>query len=121
MTPDLFDHAEAQARKEHGKSVAATNRAGALESARGCAWNAAFNPNYCEGEIGQVTADGVARYYEALGHDWAELGNAAGSIFKGKEWEWTGRFVASTRPSSHGRMIRVWRYCPNGEGVMKKR
>ena len=35
------------------------------------------------------------------------LGNAAGSVFKNMEW--TGRVVRSERPSTHGRIIRVWR------------
>ncbi len=37
-----------------------------------------------------------------------KLGNAAGSIFKGPEWECCG-FKAATHPSAHGRMIRTWR------------
>jgi choline dehydrogenase-like flavoprotein len=38
---------------------------------------------------------------------WEALGNARGSVFRG-QFEWTGAIVPSTRPSSHGRMIRVW-------------
>lgn len=38
-----------------------------------------------------------------------ELGNAAGSLFKTQDWEWTGDFVKSDRVSNHARIIRVWR------------
>lgn len=38
----------------------------------------------------------------------AMLGNAAGSVFKGPEWEFVA-FVKSTRPSNHSRMVRSWR------------
>jgi hypothetical protein len=36
------------------------------------------------------------------------LGNAAGSVFKGDEWEWCG-FAKSKRPAAHSRMVRTWR------------
>jgi hypothetical protein len=42
------------------------------------------------------------------GLDYADLGNAAGSVFDGR-FAWTGEVVASRRPSTHGRLIRVWR------------
>lgn len=36
------------------------------------------------------------------------LGNGAGSVFDGNEWEWAG-FIRSKRPEAHSRMIRTWR------------
>jgi hypothetical protein len=36
------------------------------------------------------------------------LGNAWGSIFRGKEWECIG-WRKSTRVSNHARAIRIWR------------
>ena len=42
------------------------------------------------------------------------LGNAAGSVFKGPEWECCG-WVKSKRVSSHSRMIRVWKLKENNE------
>ena len=38
-----------------------------------------------------------------------DLGNAAGSVFKGKQWQFCDVYLASVRPESHGRMLRVWR------------
>jgi len=37
------------------------------------------------------------------------LGGAAGSIFRGKQWEFTGEWIKSVRKSNHNRMIREWR------------
>lgn len=38
-----------------------------------------------------------------------ELGNAAGSLFLGKEWEFTGEWRPSRRVSNHNHKNRVWR------------
>lgn len=48
-----------------------------------------------------------AAYEMANGHPW-DLGNAAGSVFSGKEWECVG-YKAATRPEAHARILRVWR------------
>jgi hypothetical protein len=56
---------------------------------------------------GEVHADDVAIWMANRGMDYAALGNAAGSVFRGMEW--TGRVVRSERPSTHGRILRVWR------------
>lgn len=37
------------------------------------------------------------------------LGNAAGSLFRGKEWEWTGKFRESIVPSRHCGILKIWR------------
>jgi hypothetical protein len=37
------------------------------------------------------------------------LGNASGSLFKGGEWFFTGRWEKSVRIRSHGRDVKVWR------------
>lgn len=60
----------------------------------------------------ECSIDDVYEYmenvYEGLHFHPRALGNAAGSVFKGSEWEFV-RFEPSTRPSNHGRIIRVWR------------
>jgi hypothetical protein len=100
---ELFDlQEEAQKRKKEGMEEAARNRKRLLEVARDCAEEMS-----CYGEC---TSDHVAGAMERSGYRYESLGNAAGSIFRGKEWVFTGEWVASKRPSSHGRMIRVWRY-----------
>lgn len=57
---------------------------------------------------GEVTADDVQRRLILWDYDLSDLGNAAGSIFKGKEWECVG-WKKSERVSNHARAIRVWR------------
>lgn len=53
-----------------------------------------------------VTIDDAAAFLEAMGEG---LGNAAGSVFKGERWEFTGQFVPSRRITNRGRYVRVWR------------
>ena len=59
-------------------------------------------------ERGETNADQVGRI---LKRDYGieSLGPAAGSLFKGPEWEFTGRRVLSARKKNHGREIKVWR------------
>ena len=100
---EVFDlQEEAQKRKKEGMEEAARNRKRLLEVARDCAEEMS-----CYGEC---TSDHVAGAMERSGYRYESLGNAAGSIFRGKEWVWTKEMVASLRPSSHGRWIKVWRY-----------
>jgi hypothetical protein len=98
---NLFDTAEAERRKIVGKALAADRRHELLAAARGFAAFIARNGN-------TVTADEVAALMAENGLDYADLGNAAGSVFDGK-FAWTGEVIASRRPSTHGRLIRVWR------------
>jgi hypothetical protein len=98
---NLFDTAEAERRKVIGKALAADRRHELLAAARGFAAFIARNGN-------TVTADEVAALMAENGLDYADLGNAAGSVFNVK-FAWTGEVVASRRPSTHGRLIRVWR------------
>ena len=59
-----------------------------------------------------VTADDVGRVLkEVYGID--TLGPAAGSLFKTKDWEWTGQWRKSKRVTNHSRMLRVWRLVEN--------
>jgi len=58
-------------------------------------------------ERGTVTADDVQRRLIAEGSP--PLGNAAGALFRGHEWEFTGQWKKSARVSNHARQNRVWR------------
>ncbi len=98
---NLFDTTEAERSKVIGKALSADRRHELLAAARGFAAFIARNGN-------TVTADEVAALMAENGLDYADLGNAAGSVFDGK-FAWTGEVVASRRPSTHGRLIRVWR------------
>jgi hypothetical protein len=59
-------------------------------------------------EFCTVTADIVGRLMkERYGID--SIGPAAGALFRGAEWEFTGQRVLSSRVSNHSREIKVWR------------
>ncbi|VVB52800.1 Uncharacterised protein [uncultured archaeon] len=55
----------------------------------------------------RVTADQVQEKVLEAGYD---LGNSAGSIFKGGNWKNTGVTVKSTRPGNNSRRVVVWEY-----------
>jgi hypothetical protein len=96
----MSDALEAQRRRNAGLAAAENGREWLLDQAQRCARQA------CSA-FGEVTSDDVASFMSARGLDYSALGNAAGSVFKGMAW--TGRVVRSERPSTHGRIIRVWR------------
>ena len=100
---DLFSLDAGRELKGEGMDLAAANRAEALAIARRGAFSAAVRRD-------DLTADADDAYRALERAGMADcLGNAAGSIFKGAEWRWTGEFRPSERTSNHGRMIRVWR------------
>lgn len=101
----LFDFAVAIARKQEGMAKAALARPVLLASAQDCARRIARTR-------GTVTADDVAEMLDGMGIDYAALGNAAGSVFRKSEFEFTGQIVQSRRPSTHARCIKVWRLKP---------
>lgn len=72
---------------------------------------------------GRVTADDVREVMcgrqttpsdIGLGYHWRELGNAAGSIFRGNEWECIG-WEKSGFDTRHGNRIGVYRWKGNVE------
>ena len=56
-----------------------------------------------------VTADDVNAALIRIGIT-ESLGNAAGSLFRGSEWQFTGERIKSARKTNHAREIKVWRY-----------
>lgn len=103
---ETFDLPEAQVQKEDGMQAAAESekRRLALDCAREAVEDAALGR-------GSQTAT-IDDAYEALlraGFPESILGNAAGSVFRGLKWKWTGQMVPSKRVSNHGRIVRVWR------------
>ena len=103
--PDLpstrrFDLAEGEEAKEEGMELAADNRAGVLAVARHLAVVIARRQ-------GRVSADDVQFAMIDRRYDPAMLGNAAGSIFRGKQWRQIGR-EKSQRVSNHARWVFVW-------------
>lgn len=103
--PSPFDAAASEAGKAGGMSLAADNRRELLGHARAVAVRIALSrPDRC------VSADDVQRALHEQGVSVFALGNAAGSLFAGKAWEWTGRFIKSERVHAHRNLIRVWKY-----------
>jgi len=97
--PTLFSAIESAALKE--QALAKLDSADVLTLARQCArdWAKRF---------GTVTADIVGKLMkERYGID--SIGPAAGALFRGPEWEFTGQRVLSSRVSNHSREIKVWR------------
>jgi len=96
----LFDYAQSIQERDKGMAKATNKRMELLSTARDLAKRLA--------ELyGRVTADQVRAEYEYRGGNWSDLGNAAGSIFKGKQWQCVG-FENSTVTTSHARALRVW-------------
>lgn len=98
---NLFDEKISDRLKKQGMEQAEDNALSALELARGIAREIAARN-------GTVNADQVGRVLK-FRHGIDTLGPAAGSLFKGKEWEFTGNWVKSKRITNHSRMIREWR------------
>jgi hypothetical protein len=98
----LFDLLAGLEAKEAGKDQAAENKASLLAHARKIALRL--------GKGGQeVTADDVARELHREEISIFALGNAAGALFKGKEWKWTGEFRRSERAHANGNLLRIWK------------
>ena len=96
---NLFDGIESEARKEVGISLAEANQGKPLDVARQIARELA-NP-------GGITADDVVRELVRRGYDIHCLGNSAGSLFRGGEWEARG-LRKSVRVHAHSNLLRVW-------------
>lgn len=94
-----------QAAKEAGMQQASANKASLLAYARGVAVELARARS-----DRLVTADDVQQELVNRGVSAHALGNAAGSLFKGDDWQWTGRWVMSRRVHAHRNPLRVWRY-----------
>ena len=101
MDKNLFDYAEAVRQRDAGMQIAAINRAEILERAKQVAVQIAMlNPK----RICNIDLVRYAMESNGLG----DLGMAAGSVFRGKHWEYYGT-KKSERITSHGRDIKVWR------------
>lgn len=99
----IFDAIAAREAAEAGIELAATNNRPLLEIARRLAAELGRRQRF-------VTADDVQRILIDRGYQESQLGNAAGSVFRGRQWKWHGQTVKSERVASHGRLLRVWEY-----------
>ncbi len=98
-TSDINSAAEL---RDRGIEIAAENNPTLLEKARIAAREIAL-------ERGEVTSDDVFQRMYLRGEHPELLGNAAGSVFRGSEWNWTGKVVPSERINARCRLIRIWR------------
>jgi glucose-6-phosphate-specific signal transduction histidine kinase len=99
----MFDKHAAERAKQHGMTEAATGSREFLVYARAVARElAAQRPQ-------GITADDVQLALVERGHDIHQLGNAAGSLFRGPEWIFTGERRRSVRIHAHANELKVWR------------
>ena len=98
----LFDAAASEQSKTVGMAVAADNKESLLAYARRVAEQLPAS------RVG-ITADDVVSQMVREGVDVHALGNAAGSLFRGKEWVWTGERRKSCREHAHANELKVWR------------
>jgi len=109
----LFDSAASEAARDEGIE-AATGSLPAwnlhlIEAARGVA-------RILARRNGTVNADDVVKHFADEGTDLtAKLGNAMGGLFRGDEWEFTGKYIKSERVHAHANLLRVWRLRRGGE------
>ena len=96
-----FDLEKSKQKKEEGMARAAMNRKDLLNFARAVAKELAHKREW-------ITADDVQAKLLTIGVR-QNLGPAAGSLFRGDEWIFTGRYIKSSRVSNHARILRVWR------------
>ena len=97
-----FDLEAGLAAKEAGIKLAARRRKIMLGAAQNIANVIALSNR--DG----ITSDDVLWEMADLDYDTSALGNAAGAIFRGPQWECIG-WRPSKRVSNHGRAIRVWK------------
>ena len=102
-TNHLFDARQGEQMKFAGMTMAAQNNKEVLKLARSVAKEVALGR-----ASGEVSSDDVGKIL-SVKYQIASLGPAAGSLFRGKDWEWTGRFKKSERVSNHSRRIMIWR------------
>jgi hypothetical protein len=100
-----FNASAGTTRKEFGMNQAAEARAELLAECRAAVLKAALGRATRE-----ATADDSARYLETIGLSADALGNAAGSLFRGRGWRKTGRMQNSSRESNHAHANCVWEY-----------
>ena len=88
--------------KQEGMSRAALSKKELLAYARELAKNIA-ECLLCK----TCSINDVNRELEKQGYP--PLGKAAGSVFITKDWEFTGKYVKSTKASNHARETKLWK------------
>ncbi len=104
QTQLVLDLRAGERERDRGVLSASQRRSGTLSLARRLAAETARSR-----DDRTCTADDVQIALIAAGHEPSELGNAAGAIFRGAEWEQTGEWRPSARVSNHAHRNPVWR------------
>ncbi len=98
----LFSLPAGRTQRDAGMDRAAARRAPVLRKARSIAVTVALSrTDRC------ATADDVYRHLTIA--ERRGLGNAAGSLFRGPRWTFTGRRTPSRRISNNAREIKIWK------------
>lgn len=103
QSPLLFDRDLAQELCLRGIDTAVSSRISLVHLAKTLARFRAMNSH-----TGTTNIDEIQDMLIKLGHPPDSLGNAAGAIFRGKQWERCG-WKISERVSNHARLISTWR------------
>lgn len=98
----LFDAQQSEAERIAGMDLAAGNSREALAHARKVARRLA--PSRPDG----ITADDVVEAMTEEGFDMHCLGNTAGSLFSGSEWQWNKERRKSKRRHAHRNELKCW-------------
>lgn len=98
----IFDAIASREAAEAGIAQAGENKKSLLKLARQLAVEAAKRK-------GIISMDDVSFALHEKGISIFALGNAAGGVFKGKEWQWTGCYIKSVRVHAHANQLRTWR------------
>lgn len=104
----LFDYQRGEEAKQSGMNAAADAKPDLLALARSFGREIAMSR-----ESRECNADDIQALLAERGYGIRSLGNAAGALFRGKEWEFTGKWIESARVHSHRNRLRIWRYIGN--------
>ncbi len=100
----LFDAAAGEELKKQGMQKAEDHNKSLLSYAQAKAVELALQK-----EDRTISADDVMLDLISAGIPADGLGPAAGGIFRGKAWEFTGQWIKSKRVSNHARQQRLWK------------
>ncbi len=97
----MYDMNQSEQGKQEGMAYAARSKEVALSRARGLAMDLALRQVNRE-----ITSDmvGIAMQHRGM----QPLGPAMGNLFRDGNWQFTGKYVKSSKVSNHSRMLRVW-------------
>lgn len=102
---EFFDLPEGERQKEKGIAHATTNKSELLRHAQAVAEQIAASR-----ASRKVSIDCVMRQLIEEGFTPADLGKAAGSVFRNNLiWEFTGEYIKTKRITSHARPVGVWK------------